>query len=450
MYCEIVVTIQYFFVNTNLDKLLVGPLYINEMYGVSLVPSIYKSLMNNSIEEKTIEQLISEKQTATEKPSVNLSANKVVVIDFNQPVLKFDYWPWLGTKTYTKILDQLKNDDSVAGVVLNIDSGGGQVYGTPEFYDYIKNYSKPIVAYTDGYMCSGAYYIAAATRRIFANKRADAIGSIGAYATIVDGNGIWEHFGAKVHTIYATKSTEKNSEYREVIDNSNYEPYIKNQLDPIVETFITDMKEARPNISEEAFKGGTWTGEQSLEMGLVDSNGTIQDAINYVFELSMNSSNQNSNTNMNTKSLPKVEAVLGLDAPLALNENGSYLNEGQLDTIEARLDSLETENSTLQTQVSDAQTAQTTAVDAITAQLTEAQNNATALETSVDAIMENLGLPVQGTITEKLTAIDAKSVEVGNKPGASFTNPRLGVGQGTHATNELNIPGVDVQEALNC
>lgn len=437
--------------NKNLHTLLAGPLYINEMYGASLVPSIYKSLTNNSIEDKSIEQLMTEKQSATENASASSSANKVVVVDFNQPVVKFDYWPWLGTKTYTRILNQLANDDTVAGVVLNIDSGGGQVYGTPEFYDYIKNYSKPIVAYTDGYMCSGAYYIAAPTQRIFANKRADAIGSIGAYATIVDTNGILEHFGAKVHTIYATKSTEKNSEYREVIDNSNYEPYIKNQLDPIVESFVSDMKEARPNISEEAFKGGTWNGEQSIEMGLVDENGTIQDAINYVFELSMNSNNQKSNTNMNTKSLPKVEAVLGLDAPLASNDNGSFLNEEQLDAIESRFDALESENSTLQTQVSEANAEKETAVNAITEQLSEATNATTTLETSVDAIMTNLGLPVAGSLTEKLAAIDAKSIEVGKKDGATATAPKIGVnGEGKSSTESLNIAGLDVAEALNC
>ena len=421
------------------------------MYGASLVPSIYRTLIGNSIEEKSIEQLMIEKQSSTENTSINSSANKVIVVDFNQPVLKFDYGYWLGTKTYSKILNQLANDDTVAGVVLNIDSGGGQVYGTPEFYDYISNYPKPIVAYTDGYMCSGAYYIAAATQRIFANKRADAIGSIGAYATIVDSNGIWEHFGAKVHTIYATKSTEKNSEYREVVDNSNYEPYIKNQLDPIVETFITDMKEARPNISEEAFKGGTWTGEQSVEMGLVDENGTIQDAISYVFELSMNSNNQKSNTNMNTKSLPKVEAVLGLDAPLASSDNGSYLNAEQLDTIESRLETLESENSNLQTQVTEANTANETAVAEITQKLTEATTNATAMETSVDGIMANLGLPVEGTITQKLAAIDAKSKELGAKDGASATTPKIGIdGEEKPNTNALDIAGVSVAEALNC
>ena len=332
-----------------------------------------------------------------------------------------------------------------------MDSGGGQVYGTPEFYDYISNYPKPIVAYTDGYMCSGAYYIAAATQRIFANKRADAIGSIGAYATIVDSNGIWEHFGAKVHTIYATKSTEKNSEYREVIDNSNYEPYIKNQLDPIVETFVTDMKFTRPQISEEAFKGGTWTGEQSVEMGLVDENGTIQDAINHVFELSMNSNNQKPNTNMNTINRPRVQAVLGLDAPLASTDNGSYLNDEQIDAFEARLETLETENSTLQTQLNDGDKAHQATIDAANSQLTEATNTATATETSVDAIMENLGLPVAGTLTEKLAAIDAKSIEVGKRDGANPTAPKIGVdGEEKKSTASLNIAGVDVAEALNC
>jgi protease-4 len=67
-------------------------------------------------------------------------------------------------------------DPNCIGVVLDIDSGGGQVSGTPEFYDYIASFKKPVVAYTDGLMCSAAYYIGSATSHIIANKRADAIG----------------------------------------------------------------------------------------------------------------------------------------------------------------------------------------------------------------------------------------------------------------------------------
>jgi hypothetical protein len=65
--------------------------------------------------------------------------------------------------------------------------------------------------------------------------------------------------------------------------------------------------------------------------------------------------------------------------------------------------------------------------------------------------MENLGLPVAGTLTEKLTAINAKSIEVGKRDGASTTAPKIGVSNETdNNTAELNIPGVDVSGALNC
>jgi hypothetical protein len=65
--------------------------------------------------------------------------------------------------------------------------------------------------------------------------------------------------------------------------------------------------------------------------------------------------------------------------------------------------------------------------------------------------MENLGLPVVGSITEKLAALNTKSVAVGKQDGASTTAPKIGVSNETdNNTAELNIPGVDVSAALNC
>jgi protease-4 len=209
------------------------------------------------------------------------------------------------------------------------------------------------------------------------------------------------------------------------------------------------MKMFLPNISEKALKGDVFSPNEAMNEGLIDSFGTLQNAIDKVFELSKatKKSNQKLNTNMNTKSLPKVEAVLGLDAPLASSDNGSYLNIEQLEAIEASLEGLETQNSTLQTQLSEATTANETAVNAITAQLTEATNNATAMETSVNAIMENLGLPVAGTITEKLTAIDAKSVEVGKADGAKPTAPKIGVT--TEVKNDFVDPNASHNQIAN-
>jgi hypothetical protein len=65
--------------------------------------------------------------------------------------------------------------------------------------------------------------------------------------------------------------------------------------------------------------------------------------------------------------------------------------------------------------------------------------------------MENLGLQVAGTLTEKLTAINAKSIEVGKQDGASTTTPKIGAeGEEKASTASLNIAGVDVSKALNC
>ena len=55
--------------------------------------------------------------------------------------------------------------------------------------------------------------------------------------------------------------------------------YIKESLNPTVDTFIADMKSARPNLSEEVFKGGTWTGPEALKRNLVDALGSLQDAV---------------------------------------------------------------------------------------------------------------------------------------------------------------------------
>lgn len=435
--------------NSNLHTLLSGPFYINQMYAASCLPTLYKSITSNSIEQHSIEQMKMAVQMISEDPTIQSNAKKVVIVNFNQPVVKYDYYPWIGTQTYMDILRTLEQDDAVAGIVLNIDSGGGQVYGTGEIYDFIKNYSKPIVAFTHGYMCSGAYYIAAPTDRIIANKRADAIGSIGAYATIIDTNGVWEHFGAKVHSIYATKSTAKNSDYNEVIDNSNYEPYIKNQLDPIVEIFIQDMKSVRPQLNEEVFQGGTWSGEQSLEMGLIDAVGTIEDAIAAVYELSLQS-NSNTNTNMNTKQLPNVQSVLGLDTPLAsTEENGSYLNAEQLDTIESRLVELQSSNSTLQESL-DAAVANTEVQEQLTTaqqSLASSQETVIGIEASIDAMMTNAGLPITGTLAEKTIALNAKVAEMGSKDGAQSTNPKIDIDNNTTTSNVVG--GVDVSAAMN-
>jgi protease-4 len=374
---------------------------------------------------------------------------KVGIIQVHHPIFKYDQMCGpKGTQTIMSILEDWKNDDSVIGVVIDYNSGGGQVSGTREIAQYIFNYEKPIVSYSNDIVGSAAFYMFAAGKHRIVNQYADFLGCIGTMWYSIDVTGAIEKAGGKVNEIYSDLSPEKNIHSRE-LKNGNTRPIIEKILNPDALTFHEDMKMFLPNISEKALKGDIFFPKEAIEEGLADTIGTMQDAIDKVFELSKakKSSNQKPNTNMNTKSLPKLEAVLGLEASLALTDDGSYLNEGQLEAIEASLNSASETSATLQTQLDDANANHQTALEAVNGQLTEAQTNATAMETSVNAIMENLGLQVAGTLTEKLTAINAKSIEVGKQDGASTTTPKIGA-EGNSGENNV-VGGVDVSAAMN-
>jgi ClpP class serine protease len=83
-----------------------------------------------------------------------------------------------------------------------------------------------------------------------ANKRADAIGSIGVMVSLL----IFLVFMKNkvlLITEYATQSTE-NKAFEELLKNP--ELYIKTELDPIAEDFINDIKAVRPGVDASVLK----------------------------------------------------------------------------------------------------------------------------------------------------------------------------------------------------
>lgn len=414
----------YFILSHKLETLFTGNFLIHPGYAASFVPTLIKAFVSNTpIDANTLEAELTAKAAVKMDAPTDAGTDKaVIVVAIKQPIAKYSNYTGLGSKSFVRILDAYKNDPNVAGIVLDIDSGGGQVYGTGDFYDYIKAYPKPVVTYTDGYLCSAAYYIGNAANYIVANKRADAIGSIGAYASWVDFNGLFEKLGAKVHTVYSSLSPEKNMESRAITEAADYKPYIKNVLDPIVETFHADMKATRAGLNEAVFAGNTWTGEKALEMGLVDELGNLDTAVLKVLELDkLQSNNQNSN-NM-SKPRANLQAALGLgDIALVETGGGSFLNTQQLDDVEADLTAKDGTIATLTAEAATATTAKATAETAL-ADATAAHTTAiTAHETAVNTILTDAGLTPKGTLTEKIAALGAHQAVLNKKDGAAHTN----------------------------
>lgn len=420
--------------NPNLGNLFSGNFYIHKGYALALVPTLISAFTNVSFVEKNIDDLTSKNVTLINNVSDSSTTDQKVcaIISFNQPVIKYsDFWyGWLGTQAYIKILETYRLDPSIAGVVMDVDSGGGQVYGTPEFFEYIQEFvkTKPLVVYTGGYLCSGAYYFAAAASWIVAHNRADAIGSIGAYTVIADYEGLWEKLGAKIHTIYSDMSEDKNKNYRGVVDGTDpeYKNYIKEELNPIVIAFHKDMKTARPQLNEKVFKGGTWTGSDSIEMGLVDENGSLQTAISKVYELAAsNESNSNKNNNpknqkktmsKKTKSFPLIQALIGVEGEgiatisTITGKSGVQITEAHLEAIETALSGHEK------------------AVTTANGKVTTAEGKVTEIEGAINTAIKTAGLEAEveanATAETKATLLANKVVEYGKKPANTTSKPK--------------------------
>lgn len=427
----------------NTLSLLNSPWMITDAGKNSLLPQLISLLKGKSLvkAENVIPVVYSSldgEEEYTDIPEATTNSQYISVLSIKTPLYKYDqYCGPVGTRTMTRVLKEWEANDNIVGVVLDIDCPGGQVNGLAEFSKFLNNYSKPLVAYTDGTLASAAFYIAAAcSGGIVVNEHADFIGSIGTMLHYVDLDAYYKEQGVIVEDLYATGSTRKNEEVRAMKKDNNPNLIIKNILDPYRDQFVSDMNAYRPGMNNEVFDGAIYKPKKALDLGLIDQIGTMQTAFDKVIELSKaNTQNSNQITNtMTTKKLPRVEAVLGLEAPLAITENGSFLNQEQLDAVEGRLDALETENSDLSTQLSEATTAHTTAVAAIQNQLTEANNSLTTVEASVDAVLESAGLPVTGTLAEKLTAINAYATKKGAEDGASHTNVKTDADADTNLT----------------
>lgn len=433
---------------TNLSSLLKGNWFIEQSYSEAMQPLLLNILSGQKIEvEKPTPEarIISSTGQLTSLADHNAAdgqENYVLLVSLKNPIYKYNQscGP-RGTKSKMSLISSTIKDANCKGVVLDIDSGGGQVSGTPEFYDFIKGLSKPVVSYTDGLMCSAAYYIGSAADHIIVNKRADAIGSIGAMVSFLDMSGMFEKKGAKIIKAYATKSTEKNSEFEAMLDGDN-KPYIQNVLDPIVETFIDDIKAARKDIDQKVFKGGVYPAEEAVSIGLADELGNIQTAINKVFELSKNSQinpNINSNhLNMNTDNLKRVMAVLAL-TQLESTKEGAYLNEEQLQAIDDHLADQETAAVTASGALQTANDNLDTAIQDSTA-IAGAVSDACATAEVENA--ENL------TTAEGVSALSGLIAEYGEKDGDQHTNPKS-KGDTSEEVDPNIVGNVNVAAAMN-
>ena len=188
----------------------------------------------------------------------------------------------IGSETTAKAIKDAREDKNVKGIVFRINSGGGSALASDVIWRetvLTKEAKIPFVVSMGDYAASGGYYIACAADSIVANPTT-LTGSIGVFGMIPNLQNFYKN---KLGITIDTANTNKYADMGINRPLTNYEKRkIQKSIANVYETFITHVSEGR-NISkssvDEIGQGRIWTGYDAKKIGLIDTYGGIEKAI---------------------------------------------------------------------------------------------------------------------------------------------------------------------------
>jgi protease-4 len=184
-----------------------------------------------------------------------------------------------------KALDKAARDDSIKAVVLRVDSPGGSAVASEIILDATRRVKskKPFVVSMGNVAGSGGYYVSLGSDTIFADKTTitASIGVLGGKLVTTDMWGkigiTWKAYdrGAKAGLLAGNDAF--TADERKTVETWMQDVYV------VFKKHVTDSRGDKLKKPIDQLAGGrVYTGQQALELGLIDKIGTLQDAIAFV------------------------------------------------------------------------------------------------------------------------------------------------------------------------
>lgn len=214
---------------------------------------------------------------------------KIIKIPMRGFMPTYGDWFTYGADDYLELFRMVNNNDSISGVVLDIDGPGSSIDAINMMKEFAEERKKPFVALSNT-CCSGHFWTASliCDHHMAYGNISPTFGSIGVLSTVLDDRAAMEKEGYKVHIIRAPQSTSKSQIMVDYYAGKD-EEFIKaleDEMAPMAEIFINDIKTLLPNIDANApglFTGSTFNAADALKYGLIHSIGNEKKA----FELAM-------------------------------------------------------------------------------------------------------------------------------------------------------------------
>ena len=203
------------------------------------------------------------------------ASNSIAVIDISGVILD--------AEKVNKQLRKFGDDSNVKAIILHIDSPGGGAAASQEIFHEVvrirQEKHKKIVASVESVGASGAYYIASGCDKIYANP-ASVVGSIGVIMEWTNYGELMRWAKLKNITIHAGELKDAGDPTRDLTPKE--EAYFQSLVDNMYGQFVHDVATGR-HTTDAAIKplatGQVWTGEQALNLHLIDALGGFRIAL---------------------------------------------------------------------------------------------------------------------------------------------------------------------------
>jgi protease IV len=183
-----------------------------------------------------------------------------------------------------KVLKQVADDASIKGVILRIDSPGGDGVASDDILHEMKLLSKkkPVLISMSDLAASGGYFIAMTGDPVLAYSNT-LTGSIGVFFGKVDLRGLYDKIGLKKELLTRGRFADIDSENKALTPEERDK--IQKEIQVFYRGFVQRVADARKRPYDQVeplAQGRVWLGSQAKMNGLVDEIGGLDRAVEMI------------------------------------------------------------------------------------------------------------------------------------------------------------------------
>lgn len=193
-----------------------------------------------------------------------------------------------GSDTVRRAIAEAADDPSVKALVLRVDSPGGSALASDIMCEAAKRFKdsdRPFIVSMGNVAASGGYYVSALADRIFAD-RMTITGSIGVVGGKMVTKGFWDWAGVTGHEYKRGEHADIMNTNRKFDDSERalITKYMYDTYGDFKQRVLDGRKDKLKGEIESLAGGRVYTGEQAMDIGLIDQYGGFTDAVKYAAE----------------------------------------------------------------------------------------------------------------------------------------------------------------------